>query len=467
MNPNSDDPNNHVPPISPGDDWDDLDGSTERSRIGLPPRRAERRLPPKKEALAEKAGGKARMPEPEPDAESSPQQDAGKMPGKISRKPRKKPARKDEEKEPGTDGYAMSPQGYQEIAVVLPHVKGGKRRRVNEINPAGDRSAARPAGIVVKVPAAEPDGEAKVVMQKRRRFSRGERADWGDKEGRASLKWMLLTGFGVMALVIMAVVISQRPGSADKREGEKSLYSKLAPAEDIPENSKDSVANEDTENLAQLANARPKAESIFAAYACARSPGDFIDLIHAPTRNREVIESKWKPLGMKPGWMPGGQSAWNVLDGKRVPFAILEGVLRDFTNFKAYFREEEGALKMDWKATFGYSSAEFSELKSGKGDGSEVRAWLSNVDFYTFSFPEGKYRSFRIMSPEGEMTIWGYVPTGGDLEKQLLELFQPGQITGDSQNEIQAVLRLVHRDGDSLPDQWLITEIVRLGWLDE
>ena len=186
-----------------------------------------------------------------------------------------------------------------------------------------------------------------------------------------------------------------------------------------------------------------------------------------PTQNRELIESEWKPLGMKAGWVPGSDSVWHAYDGNGTRFAVLEGILGDFTFFRAYFRENEGELKLDWKATSRYCSADFADLKSAKGDGSEVRVWLSEVDFYTFSFPEDKYHSVRIMSPLGDTTIWGYVPSGSDLEKELLELFRPGLITGESKSQIQAIVSLERSDGESLPDQWSITDIVRLDWMDE
>lgn len=480
MNPLPEDPNNHAPPITPGDDWDDLDGSTERSRIGLPPKRAERGLPPKKESLAEKVSLRMRMmaidsgegnPTTDPagsgEEESQPEGAEG-IPRKKHPSNRSKQVRKpkpDNEAVPEPSGTQPGESG--EAAVVLPHPKMAKRGKVNEINPAGDkpvsRSAVVPAAIVARVPSAEPDADAQDAVRKRRRFLRGERPDWGANEKGRSMRWMLLAGLGVTVLVILAVVMNQRPKGGRMKDREQSLYSSLALAEEEID-----TEGKIPDGLDKLVSGRPEAEAIFAAYAGAKSPDDFTGFIHAPARNRELIESKWKPLGMEMGLQPGSESAWYVKEEGGMRFAILEGILADFTAFRAFFRQDgEGKLKMDWKATSGYCSADFAELKSGKGDGSEVRVWLSQADFYTFSFPESEYRAFRVMSPKGDATIWGYVPSGSDLEKELLELFLPGQITGELTREIQAIVSLGPSDGDALPDQWLISDIVRTDWLDE
>jgi hypothetical protein len=226
-------------------------------------------------------------------------------------------------------------------------------------------------------------------------------------------------------------------------------------------------SSKDLKDLELLTNSQEKAKSIFAAYACAKAPEDFIAFVHAPERNRQAIEGNWKPLAMKPGWLPGDESVWTVLDRNGIRYAVLDGILSDFTSYRAFFRQDDGGLKLDWKATAGYSTADFAEMKKGGGSGKEVRATISIADFYTFSFPEETYRSLRIMSADGEANLWGYVPLGSEIDQQLLELFLPSQITGEAQSEIQVTLHLEPGGGESLPDQWIIAGIERLTWLDE
>ncbi len=475
MNPNLDDPNNHVPPISPGDNWDDLDDSTERSRVGLPPRRVERGLPPKKELHSEKVSLRSRFSSLEENGEEADasrdveDEDEGvqrEQPlarhEEIPIKPRRNLSRKAKREEIPEE--AVEPPGEPaEIAFVLPNPKPGKRARVNEISPASPNNLDRPVrqpAVIPKMPPGGQEGEPKDVLKKRRRFLRGERSDWGGEEKRGSGRWMLVTGIGVAALVVVAVVLSQRGGRQAREE--QSFYSKLELAEDEM-----AIGGKGADVPDKLLDSRPEAEGIFTAYATAKSPEDFASHIHAPERNTELIRKWWKPLGMEEGWKLRGDTVWYVREEGTVRSAVLEGTLDDFKPFKAVFRQDGGELKLDWKATTGYGSAAFADLQAGKGDGGEIRAWLSQADFYTFSFPEGEFRSFRITSPAGDTTIWGYAPAGSAIENELMELFKPGQITGESRTDVDAIIRRQPSGQDSLPNQWLIAEIIRLDWLDE
>jgi hypothetical protein len=303
--------------------------------------------------------------------------------------------------------------------------------------------------------------KSKKAGELRRRFVRGERGDWGMKTGKGSVVWMGLTGVGVISIVVAAVVLSQRI-SKKSRGGGDSMYSQLAPIEE-----EDSDSAEDLEMLEMLTNSQDEAKGIFASYATAKTPGDFLDSVYRADDNREAIQLRWEPLGMKAGWTPGDGAAWTILEQDGMRYGVLEGSFSDFTRFKSYFRRDGDELKMDWKATSGYGTADFDELKKGQGDGSEIRAWISHADFYTFALPEGSFRSFRLMSPDGQATLWGYTKVGSDLDGKLLALFVPSQITGETQTDAAVVIGLQPGPDESLPNQWMIRKLVRFSWLDE
>lgn len=475
MNSDTEDPNNHVPAVSPGDDWDDLEVVSEASQTGLPPRRMDQGLPPKKVARTPRVnrlsptlkleGENSYSPLNPSEGESAGKEEDLEEAATSSKIPQKSPRKS--VKKRGAKGIVSPPpspeaEKPEESRVVLPDAQPAKRLRVNEIGSANDGPAARPEKMVAKAAAATTGGDKQDGTVKRRHFSRGERSEWGGPHGRGSWKWMLYTGLGVVCLVVLALVLSQLTKGKQDRSEDGPLYSQLA---DKQVESQDS--SKDLMDLELLTNSQEKAKSIFAAYACAKAPEDFIAFVHAPERNRQVIEGNWKPLAMKPGWLPGDESVWTVLDRNGIRYALLDGILSDFTSYRAFFRQDDGGLKLDWKATTGYSTADFAEMKKGGGSGKEVRATISIADFYTFSFPEETYRSLRIMSADGEANLWGYVPLGSEIDQQLLELFLPSQITGESQSEIQVTLHLEPGGGESLPDQWIIAGIERLSWLDE
>jgi hypothetical protein len=172
-------------------------------------------------------------------------------------------------------------------------------------------------------------------------------------------------------------------------------------------------------------------------------------------------------LGIDPGWVPAETAVWTVVERDDLSYGVLDGNLPDFSRFLAYFKREGDRLKMDWKASTGYGTAALAELNAGKGDGSEIRAWISQADFYTYSLPEGGFRSFRLMSPDGDSNLWVYTQVGTELDGRLIALFAPSQITGEVQSEVQVCLGLKPGPAEALPSQWMIADLTRLDWLDE
>lgn len=481
MNPDLEDPNNHVPAITPDDAWDDVGELAETQQPGLPPKRLDRGLPPKKApsaprvkhhspALKLEREGQSDTAEPfdvisgakgEDEVEEG-LEPVALPPSKESRRVKWEHTKNGGDVAPTPPGDTNEPEVPMEVRTAIPDVPRVKRLRVNEIGATADAPAARPGKMsVAKINVDAAEGGSPGAPQKKRRFSHGERSEWGGNDSPASLKWMLYTGLGIFVLVILAVALSQllKKGGGDL---EHPVYRPLVEGDEEL-----GGGGEDLKRLELFTDSIEKAKVMFATYACAKDTGDFIALVHAPDRNREVIEGNWKPLAMKPGWMPGGDSLWSVIDREGIRYAIFECTLPDFTNFKALFRQAGDGMTLDWKATVGYGTADFAAMKKGSGDGSEVRAAVSQADFYTHSFPEGKFRCYRIMSPDGELNLWGYALAGSKTDEELMKLFLPSPVTGESQSEIQLTLSMEPGGGESLPDQWTISGIKRLDWLDE
>lgn len=500
MDPDFDDPNNHVPPVSPDDDWGDLDGDSDKPVAGLPPVRPHRGIPPRKEIsnlrvhrnLSKlKGSDEVKLPfsEPEPDHESDGRDNedpAPKPKEKLARKSAKKAAKKVVKKtskkavtkkatkrEDEISDLDSTPKEAATLAVelddaagdsnektILPPSYGGKRLRINEI---GATREADPERIPRMYPKASGDQEERAIQKaarRRKRFSRGERSDWGEKGVGGSLRWMLYTGVGVVALVVAAVILSDPAGR--NQSGNKSMFSQLAPEES------DTVSSEaDSAMMALLTAAQEDAKRIFAQYATAKSTGDFVGMIHRADQLAPLLEEQWVPLGVKSDWRPGEESFWSLVEDEDSRHGILTGTLPDFTTYRAFFRWYEGELKLDWKATVGYCSTDFSELKKGQGDASEVRVMLSPADFHTFPLAEGEFRSFRLTSPDGRENIWGYTKVGGEIDTKLAALFNPSQITGEARVDAAVIVGLARGPEESLPTQWMITSLSRLNWLDE
>ena len=493
MNPNQEDPNNHVPKVSPGDQWDDLDSSPSSDKSQLPPRRVERSLPPKKElkrvhvtrheARLKVDGEGEEEPSPDPLKKK-----AGKKARKVGKKaPKKKViksetikgekelkndsqkkvgrAKKIEDGEAGDRGKSDEDASGTDVAKgQVPAAPDGRvsRLRVREIAPKKDAGAAihGVSKMAPNVSNQDQKSSDEEVAKQRRRFVRGERNDWGEKKGRDSMRWMLYSGVGIVLLVVITVFLSQRNAPRTERESDKSLFGQLEPSEADQEVADESIT------LDFLTDSQEEAHDIYAAFVTAKSIDDFSGFLYLGDKNLPIVEEFWEPSNTKEGWRPGDSATWTVLERDGVRYGVLVGTKEDFTNFSAFFRNGESGLKLDWKASAGHCTASFHELKSGKGDGSEIRAWISSSDFYTYALPEKEYQSYRLMSPSGDHTLWAYTATEGELSQTLRNLFVPSPITGEVQSEVQVVISIERGPDESLPNQWVIKDLVRLSWLD-
>lgn len=169
----------------------------------------------------------------------------------------------------------------------------------------------------------------------------------------------------------------------------------------------------------------------------------------------------------KESWRIQADYTWTVSEDKDVPYGILDCRLPDYSNFFMVFRQEDDDLKIDWKATSAHSSTSFSELREGQGEADEIRAVISPADFYTFSMPESEFRCYRLASSDNEHYIWAYTKINSSSDSKLAAGFISSQLTGVPLLEIAAVLVLERGSDYSLPNQWIISDVVRMSWLDE
>lgn len=370
---------------------------------------------------------------------------------------------------PGLDVVDEESPGQEKEGLRIPAAVPSRSSQISHRIGMGDtgQSDLRPAiRPLQKISASSKSGPTETsdedIVKMRRRFVRGERKDWGEERGRGSSKWMVYSGLGIVALIILTVVLSQMGGYEDIRESDESLYSRLKPAEEMS-----SDESKDLQVLEALTNSQGEAKELFSEFAAATSIEDFSETIFNKDRVLPLLEERWASLETGKDWVPGDEAIWSVLqhDGER--YGLLVGKLPDFSDFTAFFRNTEAGFKIDWKATTGYGTATFDEMKSGVGDGSEIRAYISLADFYTFALPEEKFRAFRLASPDGTSNLWAYTLRGSELDEKIQKLFTPSQITGEAQTEARVTLRLEPGPEDGLKNQWKARELISLSWLDE
>jgi hypothetical protein len=122
-------------------------------------------------------------------------------------------------------------------------------------------------------------------------------------------------------------------------------------------------------------------------------------------------------------------------------------------------REPEG-WRADWESWAGWSEMSWQEFRSSKpAEPKLFRVTVSDVDYYNFGFKdELEWRSYRLDSPDGENSLFGYAKRGSDTDVRI----DPRDAT-----EGKRMLVTLKFPPDSPGDnQVLIDRIVAEGWVD-
>ncbi len=305
--------------------------------------------------------------------------------------------------------------------------------------------------------------EGNKESRKRKKKSKlGDFKSWDENIPKKSLLWICFSGTGLIATLVLVLIISNEL-NAKKRPGEASIYKNM-----IPEESEDASEALNREFRDLLLDAEADGRRIYTSYLFSKSVDDFIANIRHGKENRDLIMRNWKPTQIPNDWKFDGEEKWKVSDNPDFRHALLQGRMPDFKNYAAIFVFENNTLKMDWKATVAYCSADFKELQERRGDASEIRAYVSTSNFYTNVFPDSDFRCYKIVSPDKETSLWGYTKIDDEVDNGIKNYFFNGNIIeqSESEMEIQMLLELKPGPEDSMPNQWVIKKFIGRSWLD-
>jgi hypothetical protein len=284
-----------------------------------------------------------------------------------------------------------------------------------------------------------------------------ETSEWGRsrKASRRSILWIAGCGLAVSSVVVGAMMMLpriNRSNAMDLRPGQTELV--------IAEDTRD-AAKPITGMLAR----QHEAQRVYLTWLTATSKDDISHLIRNP---EEVLPRM--PEGALPGLAPGQSLpdrgvTWNAFERDGLVFGMLEGELPDHTPFGAYFVTVDGELRMDWEATAAHGSADFAMLAQREGDASEIRGWIKPSNFYTLAYPETKYQSYQLLSPDHASSLWVYAPLGEPAQLLLSGEYEGGAILSGTPQPKKFTLRLEAGAEDALPNQWTIVELLHKDWI--
>ena len=277
---------------------------------------------------------------------------------------------------------------------------------------------------------------------------------WGAGKNQ-SLRWIVGTGLGVATVVVVALVMLPSINKSNAARPDQGIGLVIDPKEHLRE----------FDALNAMIAREEEAETLFVSYAAARIADDVLPLVRDPKSVAPLIRASHQPLMIPRGWRPGGETSWTTAGEGTKLYGILEGTLPDFSRFRAYMAESNGSLLIDWKATTAYGTATFEELREGVGNPAEIRALIAPSGYYNATFTEADYRSFQLVSPDGQEVVWGYTRRGEAADGQVSGMFREGLILEASKEPARVTLRLERGPEGGAPNQWMITEMLHKDWL--
>jgi hypothetical protein len=481
MNSDFEDPNNHVPEVTPDDGWG------EDEKVEQPAKR----IPAKKSAGRAKAGEAAfevreLAPMSEADAEEENPVEEDPVEGtSVFDDPNNHVPKltavddwgdQDSSFIPRRRAADERPAGY--AAKVDDQVDKGIEIGVKEIGRVQDQDARGPVQrleILEHTPkAASPEGGTlprivpKQVIEKLE-IPADQQAEeswhgrnpevetWG-RQKTVQVRWIVISGLVLAVVIIAGVLILPHIGWKNER-GVRTEFSNL----EVMDTPMLAPVDDDRSELGEGIEA--KAKVLVEAFAKATSAEEVIPLLRDRERVEKMVRERWTPMDVPNNWHVPDESKWEILRSGDREYGFLTGLLPDITPFRFYIVQEGDKALLDWEASSGFSETTFGDLSKRQGEGGIVRGYVSAGDLYTFSLPEADYQCFRIIAADGESFVWGYAKRTEPVAEKMSEPFLPGVIPREVRSEYPMTLKLAKGPGDSLPNQWIITEMVHMEWL--
>jgi hypothetical protein len=300
--------------------------------------------------------------------------------------------------------------------------------------------------MVTEEPVAEAGPQ---VLKKRRRgkkASSSESHSWeqqprSSRSGRSEnrqMRMMLIGGSVLVALIVAGVVSSMNSGN-------KLVVAPIATVAPQKEKTETAPAEAIRGDAALLMDAEPLAKKFLTA----KSIDELLPLV----RNPEVAEPRMRKFYPDGKVTAPGLSKFNPGGGASVlgNLLALQVTTGDLDIKPIAFIDTAQGLRVDWESWIGWSEMSWETFVKTKPTTAHVfRVTLSAVDYYNFAFKdEKKWKSYLMVSPDGEHSLYGYVEKGTipaqkirlseDTEKLplMLSLKYPEGATSDSQVEIE------------------------------
>jgi hypothetical protein len=202
-----------------------------------------------------------------------------------------------------------------------------------------------------------------------------------------------------------------------------------------------------------------EAEPLARKFLEAKSVTELLPIIRHPNitepRMREVYpDGKVEAVGM---------SRFNSTDEVSVRDKLISLMVRtgDQLDKPMAFIDTPEGLKIDWESWVGWSEMSWEKFLATKPTTSQAfRVTLSAVDYYNFAFlDESKWHSYRLLSPDGEHSLYGYAEKGSVLDLKICPT--------EDMKVVTLMLSLKFPAGALSNSQVEIVSFIAEGWVED
>lgn len=319
---------------------------------------------------------------------------------------------------------------------------------------------------------ADPRGEKKTRSKRKKKEKEAEMPGWDASSGawrssspnKGRTMKILAIWIGAMASIVLGVVALTKFSDGAPEAVVPEVFGQQDEFDDLVGNPL-IIPEEELEAEVPLPKVMRRSEAEFLAAAEplakafleAEKTEDILSVVHEPERISALLRSRY-PDGTI---APTGMSKFNATGqvSYKDSFAAVTVLTPDYAKKQLAFIDSEGGLKIDWESWIGWSDMPWDKLMETKPKKPIlVRVMAKWVDYYNFGFSdESAWRSYRLVSPDGETTLYGYVERNSLLDQRL----RPGEPTAT----VAVTLKIHFREDEQSPNQVVIDELVSDGWV--
>ena len=325
-----------------------------------------------------------------------------------------------------------------------------------EWDPAAD------AGSAIAMDQGASAEHPHVRRKRKRRRHREDVPDWeahpqASNTGRQTShgRLAMVAGLLFLASIMAVVIVAMRTAHPDDPQAAMDLPVPERSISPVPTPLPSEHATPPRRTLNQFVN---EARTVATTFLNATTVDELLEVVAQPDVLEERIRQHY-PDGTVD---PSGLADYSQFTQTETTdaYVIVQLHTADHIQRLMTFLEGPDGLKVDWESWVGFADFPMEDFIAQRPSGPHVfRVRLGAVDYYNFDFSDDRrWQSFRLTSPDGEHSLFGYAERGTPPHLRVREAL-------DAQQS-QVLLEVELPDGDDPTGrQVLITGVLSQNWI--